>query len=190
MYYFIFFGNNTRGKAWLSHFTNGEAETQRHGVGWPVSPGSQVWDWGPLSPRSPSPPRSSTSHCLPCWEPPSFVRLGWCPSSNFPLFDFYFWLCWLFFSCGKWGLLPSCGVQTSHGGGISCWGAPALGHEGFSSCSFQPLEHRLSSCGAGAEFLHRDRVCMGSLSWEAGKWTTQNSHRNMKQSLLVSSYLN
>ena len=35
-------------------------------------------------------------------------------------------------SCGKWGLLSRCWAQTSHGGGFSCRGAPALGHAGFS----------------------------------------------------------
>ena len=38
-----------------------------------------------------------------------------------------------FFSCGKLGLLSSCGGQASQCGGFSC-GAWALGHVGFSSC--------------------------------------------------------
>ena len=36
-------------------------------------------------------------------------------------------------NCGKQGLLSSCGAWTSHFGGFSCWGAPALGRRGFSS---------------------------------------------------------
>ena len=32
-----------------------------------------------------------------------------------------------FSSCGKWGLLPSCGGQASHCGGSLCCGAQALG---------------------------------------------------------------
>ena len=36
-------------------------------------------------------------------------------------------LCRLFFSsCGKWGLLCSCGVRASLYDGFSCWGAQAL----------------------------------------------------------------
>ena len=32
-------------------------------------------------------------------------------------------------------LLSSCGVQASHFGGFSCWGALGLGRVGFSTCS-------------------------------------------------------
>ena len=32
-----------------------------------------------------------------------------------------------FYSCGKWGLLSSCPVQTSPRSGFSCWGAQAVG---------------------------------------------------------------
>ena len=35
-------------------------------------------------------------------------------------------VCGLFSSCSKWGLLSSCGVQTSYCGGFSC-GAQSLG---------------------------------------------------------------
>ena len=34
------------------------------------------------------------------------------------------------------------GAQASHCSGFSCWGARALGHEGFSSCGFQAPEQR------------------------------------------------
>ena len=39
-----------------------------------------------------------------------------------------------FFSCGKQGLLSSCGLPASHCGG-------------FSSCEARALEHGLMSCG-------------------------------------------
>ena len=52
----------------------------------------------------------------------------------------------LFSSCGKWGLLSSCGVRASHCSGFSCCRARALGHTGFSCCDLQALEHRLGSC--------------------------------------------
>ena len=39
-----------------------------------------------------------------------------------------------FSSCGKRGLLSSCGVLASHCGGFSCCRARALGCLGFSSC--------------------------------------------------------
>ena len=42
-----------------------------------------------------------------------------------------------FSSCGKQGLLPSCGVQVSHCGVFSCFGTWAL-------------EYRLSNCGSRA----------------------------------------
>ena len=54
-------------------------------------------------------------------------------------------------SCGKWGLLSSCGVWASH-----CE-AQALGRRGFHGCGTRPqqcgsraLVHTLSSCAAGA----------------------------------------
>ena len=50
-------------------------------------------------------------------------------------------------SSGGWGLLSSRGVWASHCGGFSC-GTQILGLEGFSSCSFRALEHRLNSCGS------------------------------------------
>ena len=58
-----------------------------------------------------------------------------------------------FSSCSEQGPLPSCGTQASHCGGLSYCGAWAPGHTGFSRCSSWALEHRLSSCGAGALFL-------------------------------------
>ena len=63
-----------------------------------------------------------------------------------------------FSSCGEWGLLFYCGAQASHCRGFSWCLAQALGCLGCStcgtwasSCSFQALEHRLSSCGTRAE---------------------------------------
>lgn len=50
-----------------------------------------------------------------------------------------------FSSCSKRGRASSCSVQVSHCSGFSRQGAQALGHTGFSSYSFQALEHRLSS---------------------------------------------
>ena len=42
---------------------------------------------------------------------------------------------WAFSSCGKWwGLLPSCGVRSSHCQDFSPCTEWALGHLGFSSC--------------------------------------------------------
>ena len=41
----------------------------------------------------------------------------------------------LFSSCGKRGLLSSCGAQASHCNGFSCRGAQSLECSGFSSCS-------------------------------------------------------
>ena len=43
-------------------------------------------------------------------------------------------LVWAFSSCSEWGQLSSCGAQSSHCGGFSCYRAQALGHTGFSSC--------------------------------------------------------
>ena len=55
----------------------------------------------------------------------------------------------LFSSGVEQGLLSSGGTQASHCGGFSCCGG-APGRAGFSSCSFQALEHRLSSSGPWA----------------------------------------
>ena len=58
-----------------------------------------------------------------------------------------------FSSCGEQRLLSSSSEQASHYGSFSCCRAQALGLMGFSSCSSQALEHRLSSCGAWAKLL-------------------------------------
>ena len=50
---------------------------------------------------------------------------------------------WAFSSCGEWGLLSSCGVQTSRCCGFSCCGARALGFAGSVA-----VLHGLSSPGA------------------------------------------
>ena len=67
-----------------------------------------------------------------------------------------FGLCWVFVAAQAFSLvadsrgqLSSCDAGASHGRGFCCR-APALGRVGFSSCGSQPLEHRLSSCGARA----------------------------------------
>ena len=64
---------------------------------------------------------------------------------------------WAFYSCGEQQLLFHCSTQASHCGGFSCCGAQTLGARisvvvahGLSSCSSRALEHRLSTCGAGA----------------------------------------
>ena len=49
------------------------------------------------------------------------------------------------FSSGEWGLLW---LQCT---GFSYYGAQALGHMGFSSCSFRVLEYGLSSCSTLAQ---------------------------------------
>ena len=61
-------------------------------------------------------------------------------------------MCGLFSSCSRWGLLSSHGVRASHCGGFSC-GTQVLGLEGFGSCSFQALEHRLNSCGSHTDLV-------------------------------------
>ena len=55
-------------------------------------------------------------------------------------------------SCREWGLLSSCNERSSHCGGFSGWGVPALGcmgsavaAHGLISYASQALEHRLSS---------------------------------------------
>ena len=52
-----------------------------------------------------------------------------------------------FSSCGEWGLLfvAVASVVAEHG----------LQARGLSSCGSRALEHRLSSCGARAQLLHR-----------------------------------
>ncbi|CAI9151224.1 unnamed protein product [Rangifer tarandus platyrhynchus] len=54
----------------------------------------------------------------------------------------------LFSSYSKQRIL-CCSAQTYYIG-FSCFGAWALEHVGFISCSSQVLEHRLNSCGARA----------------------------------------
>ena len=68
--------------------------------------------------------------------------------------NIYLWLCWVFAAACRLslvadseGLLTSCVATVSHCGGFSCCRTWALGHTGFSNCSFLALEHRLSTCG-------------------------------------------
>ena len=69
----------------------------------------------------------------------------------------YFWLCWgLFSSCGKRGLLSSCGVQAPPCNSFSLQSmvsgarAAVVVLRGLGSCGSQALEHNLDSCGAQA----------------------------------------
>ena len=55
-----------------------------------------------------------------------------------PIFSFFaalglHWYTQVSSSCGKWGLLSSCGAHVSHRGGLSSCGEWALGHLAFSS---------------------------------------------------------
>ena len=69
----------------------------------------------------------------------------------------YFWLCWdfvavcrvFFSSCGEWGLLfvVVCRLLIVVPLLLQSTGSRSVG---FSSCGLRALEHRLSSCGAGA----------------------------------------
>ena len=52
------------------------------------------------------------------------------------------------------GASLGCGTQAFCCGGFSRYGAWALGHTGFSSCSLWAVEHGLSSCSARACLLH------------------------------------
>ena len=73
--------------------------------------------------------------------------------------NMYIWLCWVFVatqffsSCGKQGLLSSCGAWAFYCSGISCCRTQTLEHEGFICFSSQALERRLRSCGARASLL-------------------------------------
>ena len=68
----------------------------------------------------------------------------------------YIWLCWVFIatqffpSCGKQGLLSSCGTWAFYCGGVSRCRAQTLEHKGFICFGSQALECRLRSCGARA----------------------------------------
>ena len=52
-----------------------------------------------------------------------------------------------FSRCGELGAPAHCSEQSSHCGGFSHCGAPALLRSRFSSCSFQAPERVLGSCG-------------------------------------------
>ena len=60
----------------------------------------------------------------------------------------YFWLCWIFItaglfsSCGKQGLLFSCGTQDSHCSGFSCCRSTGSRGNGLSICSSQAVGRR------------------------------------------------
>ena len=94
-----------------------------------------------------------------------------------------------FSSCGEWGLVSSCGVQSSHCSGFSCWGAHALGRLGFSSCSSWALGHRLSRWWAQGlvalllvrSFKIRDCTCDSCMT--GGFFTTEISGKPLEFSI-------
>ena len=65
-----------------------------------------------------------------------------------------------FSSCGEWGLLfvAVCGLLIAVASRCRAWAlgtqASVVVARGLSSCGLRALEHRLSSCGAQAQFLH------------------------------------
>ena len=71
---------------------------------------------------------------------------------------------WAFSSCGKKGLLASCGVRASHCGGLSCCRARALEHMG------SVIVAQVLSCSAG----HGNFLDPGSnpcpLPWQADSY--------------------
>ena len=79
--------------------------------------------------------------------------------------------CMGFLKLQRAGATPSCGAPASLCGDLPYCGAWAPGHAGFSrrstwlnSCSSRALEHRLSSCGAGARLFE---ACL--TSWTRGQ---------------------
>ena len=94
------------------------------------------------------------------WKRPKCLLWGWerkgrlgrlCPLSQHFFLSFFFFkfiylflaalglhcCSWAFPSYSKWGLLSICSTWTFHCSGFSCYGARALGHPGYSSCSTQ-----------------------------------------------------
>ena len=80
--------------------------------------------------------RKSQALGLDVGSNPSLTSFCLDKCSNFFIYLFYFWLCWvfavrgLFSNCGEQGLHSSFSVQASRCGGSSCCGAQALGHRG------------------------------------------------------------
>ena len=74
---------------------------------------------------------------------------------------------WAFSSCQELGLLLSCGARASQCSVLSCCGAQALGHVGFSTYGSWALERRLRSCpGAYGIFLDQGlNSCL--LRWQS-----------------------
>ena len=81
------------------------------------------------------------------WKRPKCLLWGWerkgrlgrlCPLSQ--RFFFFLaalglhWCSWAFSIYSKWGPLSSCSTWAFHCSGCSCYGAPALGYTGYSSC--------------------------------------------------------
>ena len=104
---------------------------------------------------------------------------------NFFKSNFYFLLAGssllhgLFSSCGDQRVTSSCRHEFSHCGGLSCCGAQALWCTSFSSRGPWALEHRLTSCGARAQWLcgmwdfPRPRIEPTSPALSGGVFTTE-----------------
>ena len=96
-------------------------------------------------------------------------------------FLFIFWLHWVFVAACGLSLVAASGGYSS----LWCVGfslrwllllrSTGSRHTGFSSCGSQPLEHRLSSCGAQTQLLHGMWDPPGPgiepVSLCTGKWT-------------------
>ena len=121
---------------------------------------------------------------------------GWFFYSSLKILLFiYFGLCWVFIdarafsSCGKWGLLSSCGAWASHCGGFSGCGARFLGCVSFRNCSSWAQQLRLMAPRARAQQLwcsglaaprhvgssrSRDRTCVSWIGRQIlSHWTTR-----------------
>lgn len=88
-------------------------------------------------------------------------------------------LCGLFPHCGERGPLSSCGVQPSHCGGFSWYGAQALGPVGSSSCSTWALGLRYTGLTAPG---HVWSSWIGNWTWIScigmgilNHWTTREA---------------
>ena len=80
-------------------------------------------------------------------------------------------------------LFSSCGAEVPHCSGFSWCGAWALGHTGFSRCSFRAPESRLNSsgidsiapCHVGSSQI-RDRTCVSCICrWVLHHWASREA---------------
>ena len=94
----------------------------------PGPPALGAWNLSHWTAKEVPKPEFNHEETTDKWETFSY---NWC------VFLFIYWLCWAFFRCSDWGLLPSCGTWALPLCRLLLLWSIGSWHVGFSSCSMR-----------------------------------------------------